>query len=72
MIKLSSGGAGIGVPTDREPEAGAAGRGNEFVTLEAAERIYGVAIDPETLDGRRGQDRGTAGHRDIRDRDLHR
>jgi N-methylhydantoinase B len=50
VIKLSSGGAGIGDPREREPEAVALDVANEFVTSNAAERIYGVAIDPTTLE----------------------
>jgi len=50
VIKLSSGGAGIGDPAERDPEAVRADVVNEMVTLEAAERIYRVAIDPETLE----------------------
>jgi N-methylhydantoinase B len=49
VIKLSSGGAGIGDPAERDPEAVREDVVNEFITIEAAERIYGVAIDPETL-----------------------
>jgi N-methylhydantoinase B len=49
VIKLSSGGAGIGEPTDREPEEVCRDVANEFITIEAARRIYGVAIDPATL-----------------------
>jgi N-methylhydantoinase B len=50
VIKLSSGGAGIGAPFERDPEAVRADVADEMITLEAAERIYGVALDPETLE----------------------
>jgi N-methylhydantoinase B/oxoprolinase/acetone carboxylase alpha subunit len=49
VIKLSSGGAGIGKPTEREPEAVRRDVVNEFITVEAARRIYGVVIEPERL-----------------------
>ncbi|MEA2333327.1 MAG: N-methylhydantoinase [Thermoleophilaceae bacterium] len=49
VIKLSSGGAGVGDPRDRDPEDVRTDVINEFVSVEAAERIYAVALDPETL-----------------------
>jgi N-methylhydantoinase B len=58
VIKLSSGGAGIGDPSERDPEAVREDVANEMVSVEAAERIYRVAIDPETggLDRKRTAD----------------
>ena len=50
VIKLSSGGAGIGDPAEREPEAVRDDVRNEVVSVEAAKRIYRVALDPETLE----------------------
>ncbi|HSI81625.1 MAG TPA: hypothetical protein VK919_13340, partial [Solirubrobacterales bacterium] len=50
VIKLSSGGAGVGPPSEREPEAVRTDVVDELVSVEAAERIYRVAIDPETLE----------------------
>lgn len=50
VVKLSSGGAGIGSPRERGPEAVRADVVDDVVSLEAAERIYGVALDPETLE----------------------
>jgi N-methylhydantoinase B len=50
VIKLSSGGAGIGDPSERDPEAVRVDVANEFVSLEAAERIYRVALDSDTLE----------------------
>ena len=49
VIKLSSGGAGIGDPAERDPDAVREDVRNEVVSLEAAERIYRVALDAETL-----------------------
>lgn len=49
LIKLSSGGAGVGDPYERDPEAVRIDVRNEFVSAGAARRIYGVAIDPETF-----------------------
>jgi N-methylhydantoinase B len=50
VIKLSAGGAGVGAPDKREPAAVQQDVRNGFVTLEAAERIYRVALDPQTLE----------------------
>ena len=50
VIKLSSGGAGIGDPSERDPEAVREDVVNEFVSLEAAEHVYRVALDPDTLE----------------------
>jgi N-methylhydantoinase B len=50
IIKLSSGGAGVGAPAERDPEAVRADVVDELVSVEAAERIYRVAIDPDTLE----------------------
>jgi N-methylhydantoinase B len=50
VVKLSSGGAGIGDPTERDPESVREDVVNEFVTVQAAEDIYRVAIDPDTLE----------------------
>jgi N-methylhydantoinase B len=49
VIKLSAGGAGVGPPHMREPTAVRQDVRNGFVTLDAAERIYRVALDPQTL-----------------------
>jgi N-methylhydantoinase B len=46
LIKLSSGGAGVGDPTDREPEKVAVDVRNGIVSFEAARTIYRVAVDP--------------------------
>jgi N-methylhydantoinase B len=49
VIKLSSGGAGVGDPRERDAEVVREDVRNEFITAEAAERIYGVVVDPETF-----------------------
>jgi N-methylhydantoinase B len=49
LIKISSGGGGVGDPHERDPEAVRRDVENGFVSLEGARRIYGVALDPETL-----------------------
>lgn len=50
LIKLSSGGAGVGDPLERDVEAVVRDVRNEMVSLRAAREIYGVAIDPDTLE----------------------
>jgi N-methylhydantoinase B len=40
-------GGGFGSPTDRDPERVLADYLDEIITLEEAERVYGVVIDPE-------------------------
>jgi N-methylhydantoinase B len=50
VVKLSSGGAGVGDPREREPERVREDVIDEMITVEAAERIYGVALDPDTLE----------------------
>jgi len=50
VIKLSSGGAGVGDPYERDPEAVRTDVHNEFVTVEAARRVYGVALAPDTFE----------------------
>jgi N-methylhydantoinase B len=46
----TGGGGGFGDPLEREPEWVARDVRDGFVTIEAAERDYGVVLDPETLD----------------------
>jgi N-methylhydantoinase B len=46
----SGGGAGVGRPEERDPEAVMTDVRNEMVSIEAAREIYKVAIDPETLE----------------------
>jgi N-methylhydantoinase B len=50
VIKLSSGGGGVGPPSERDPEAVRADVIDDLVSVEAAERIYGVALDRDTLE----------------------
>jgi N-methylhydantoinase B len=49
VIKLSAGGAGVGPPHMREPASVEQDVRNGFITPEAAEQIYRVALDPQTL-----------------------
>lgn len=56
LIKLSSGGGGVGPPFARAPAAVLEDVTNGLVSPEAAELIYGVAIDGETM----GADGGVA------------
>jgi N-methylhydantoinase B len=46
--KVSGGGGGVGAPFERDPEAVLQDVINNYVTIEAAEGVYGVAIDPTT------------------------
>jgi N-methylhydantoinase B len=50
LIKLSSGGAGVGDPAEREPEKVAEDVRDGIVSVEAARLIYRVALDPQTLE----------------------
>ena len=50
LIKLSSGGAGVGDPRERPTDAVAEDVRNGMVTVEAARLIYGVAVDPSTFE----------------------
>lgn len=46
----TGGGGGFGDPFERDPERVQADVLDGYVTVEAAERDYGIAIDPETLE----------------------
>lgn len=46
----SGGGGGVGNPLDREVEKVLWDVLNEYVSLEAAKKIYGVVIDPQTFE----------------------
>jgi len=50
LIKLSSGGAGVGDPRERDVAAVIEDVRSEVVTVEAARAFYGVALDPDTLE----------------------
>ena len=45
----AGGGGGYGDPTERPAETVAAEVRNEIISLDAAREIYGVVLDPETL-----------------------
>lgn len=50
LVKMSSGGGGVGPPWERDPEAVREDVRKEFVTREAAREIYCVALDEDTLE----------------------
>ena len=50
VVKLSSGGGGVGRPQERDPEAVREDVVNEVVSVEAARKMYGVVIDPNTFE----------------------
>ena len=49
IVKLSSGGAGVGKPEERDPEMVRKDVRNGLVSIQAAREIYKVAIHPETF-----------------------
>ena len=49
VVKISGGGGGVGEPREREPALVALDVKNEMVSVEAARKIYGVAVDPATF-----------------------
>jgi N-methylhydantoinase B/oxoprolinase/acetone carboxylase alpha subunit len=49
MIKISSGGGGVGSPFERDPDQVREDVVNELVSLESARVDYGVILDPETF-----------------------
>ncbi len=50
MVTLSGGGAGVGRPEERDPEAVRMDVKNELVSIEMARDKYKVVINPETLE----------------------
>ena len=46
---VTSGGAGVGLPSERDPEAVRKDVWNGLVSIQRAKEIYKVVIDPETL-----------------------
>jgi len=46
--KVSGGGGGVGVPFEREPSAVQRDVADGYISIEVAERVYGVAIDEAT------------------------
>ena len=50
LVTRCGGGAGVGAPEDRDPEAVKLDVRNELVSLTMAEEVYKVVLDPETLE----------------------
>ena len=50
VVKISSGGGGVGSPLERDPETVREDVINEIVTVEGARRDYRVSLDPKTLE----------------------
>ena len=50
LTRLSSGGAGVGDPAEREPDRVREDVVKELVSLEQAREVYKVALDPSTLE----------------------
>ena len=48
FVCASAGGAGIGLPAERDPEAVALDVKNEIVSMEAAREVYRVVVNPDT------------------------
>ena len=50
IAKLSSGGAGVGKPEERDPEMVRKDVRNGVVSVEAASETYKVAVNPDTFE----------------------
>ncbi len=50
LLVMPAGGGGYGNPADRDPEAVRIDVWNERISVTAAERLYGVVLDPKTLE----------------------
>ncbi len=50
LVTLSGGGAGVGKPEERDPEAVRADIRNELVSLEMARRVYKVVVKSDTFE----------------------
>ena len=50
LVTLSGGGAGVGRPEERDPEAVRTDVKNELVSLEMAKRVYRVSVKPDSLE----------------------
>ena len=50
FVGQSGGGAGVGPPEERDPEAVRMDVKNELVSIKAARDIYKVVLDPDTLE----------------------
>jgi N-methylhydantoinase B len=48
VVKISGGGGGVGLPYERPAQQVAGDVRNGFVSIDAARKIYGVAVDPVT------------------------
>jgi N-methylhydantoinase B len=49
-VSIGGGGAGVGLPEERDPEAVKVDVRNEIVSLEAARNIYKVVLDPDSFE----------------------
>ena len=49
ILKISGGGAGVGLASERDPEKVRKDVMNEFISVEHAREHYKVAIDPKTF-----------------------
>jgi N-methylhydantoinase B len=49
FIIMSGGGAGVGKPSERDPEEVLADVKNELVSIRMAKGVYKVAIDPDKM-----------------------
>ena len=50
VVSLAGGGAGVGPPEERDPEAVKIDVKNELVSVEAARNVYKVVLKPGTLE----------------------
>ncbi|MBZ0140350.1 MAG: hydantoinase B/oxoprolinase family protein, partial [Pseudorhodoplanes sp.] len=50
LVKHSSGGGGVGNPVERDPEMVCVDVKKEYVSLEAAKKIYKVVLNPSSLE----------------------
>jgi len=50
LVKISGGGAGVGNPLERDPEKVLQDVVIEFISLEVAREVYGVVINPTTME----------------------
>ena len=50
LCTFSGGGAGVGNPAERDPEAVRADVRNELVSPRMAKDVYKVVVDPETFE----------------------
>jgi N-methylhydantoinase B/oxoprolinase/acetone carboxylase alpha subunit len=50
LVTVCGGGAGVGAPEERDPEAVKMDVRNDLVSLKVAKEVYRVVLDPETLE----------------------